>query len=203
MPNRENLVPTLTDQRLEIPCAEGVIYPQIKGLSNKQAQEKINDAIRRKVTAIVDGIHCEDTLATGRYLVDTNEQGIFSVRFEVFMYTQGAAHGMTFVKSLTAALATGRVYELRDLFRKDRYYLLKLSDIIKRQIKDRDIPLTTPFERVSEDADYYLKHGNLVIYFQLYEYTPYAYGIPEFVIPFTWIESYLTLESPIRKLMDC
>ena len=36
------------------------------------------------------------------------------------------------------------------------------------------------FEGVPEDAEFYLKDNAVVLYFQLYEYTAYAYGFPEF-----------------------
>ena len=45
-----------------------------------------------------------------------------------------------------------------------------------------------PFEAIRADQDFYLSNNELVVYFQAYEYTPYAAGIPEFAAGFPTIE---------------
>ena len=95
---------------------------------------------------------------------------------------------MTVLKSVTFDVATGRIYRLQDLFKENADYVKRLSEIIKRQIQERDIPVIVDFTSIKPDQDFYIENGTLVIYFQLYELAPYAYGFPTFRIPNDEIE---------------
>ena len=57
-----------------------------------------------------------------------------------------------------------------------------LSKQISEQLKERDLPLLNGFTVISPNQDYYLADKSIVIYFQLYEITPYYVGFPMFPI---------------------
>jgi len=95
----------------------------------------------------------------------------------------GGAHGMTVLKSVTFNLGTGNIYRLEDLFKENVNYVKPLSNIIKRQIKEKNIPIIADFTEIKPDQDYYIENRTLMIYFQLYELAPYVYGFVTFPIP--------------------
>ena len=95
---------------------------------------------------------------------------------------------MTVLKSVTFDVNTGRIYRLEDLFKENVDYVKPLSDIIKRQIQERNIPLIVGFTAIKPDQDFYIQNRTLMIYFQLYELAPYVYGFVTFPIPTREIE---------------
>lgn len=198
---KENLSARITEQKVDIPCAN-FNYPQVSGLPDEEVEKRINQLIESQARSLVGEVNCADTTVTGNYTIGVNENGILSVKFEVYTYTQGYAHGMTYAKSLTFDLNTGRVYQLGDLFRLNSHYILRISDIIKEQIKERDLPLIYEFKRIKDDDPFYLTENALVVYFPIYEYTPYYVGIPEFTIPYSRIANLVREGGPIERLME-
>ncbi|MNJ68656.1 hypothetical protein D3C77_649230 [compost metagenome] len=43
------------------------------------------------------------------------------------------------------------------------------------------------FTGIDNNVDFYIEPGNLKVYFQLYDYTAYAAGFPEFSFPLTGV----------------
>ncbi|MGM0710538.1 DUF3298 domain-containing protein [Brevibacillus parabrevis] len=181
-----------------------IYYPQLAGLANQQAEKDINRAILQTVQGL---IHEQqrvqvpgNTQMQGSFEIKTNERGIFSVTLSNYAYTPQMAHGMTFLGSVTANTQTGKLYTLRDLFKPSSDYVTVLSENIKRQIKERDIPTLGNFTTIKPDQDFYLADKSLVIYFQLYEITPYYVGFPMFPISVYDLQSIIDESGPLGIL---
>ncbi|WP_066633020.1 DUF3298 and DUF4163 domain-containing protein [Desulfolucanica intricata] len=190
---------SLIENRVENQCTN-VSYPQIQGLKNKEIQEKINELIRKQIAALIPKEGCdvyEEIL--GVYEVKLNKKGILSIRFEFYTFPKQAANGLTVVKSITANLETGEIYQLHDLFKINSDYKILISNMIKEQIKEKDLPLINEFQGITDYEEFYLTENALVIYFQLYEYTPHSVGIPEFEIPYTKIKNLINDRGPIVR----
>lgn len=185
-----------------------IVYPQITGLPDEEVQESVNRAIEESVYALMaeqrvwpDSVGISISEMIGTYKIGVNKSGILSVRLENYIFPEQAAHGMTMVKSVTVDLETGKVYALRDLFQRGTDWIMALNKIISQQFKEKDIPMINPFRGITANQDYYLTPNKLVIYFQIYEYTPYYVGIPEFEIPYWQIINYIDEEGPIGRLL--
>jgi hypothetical protein len=178
-------------------------YPFVMGLANPQAELKINSAIVSTLNQIMVelGYH-EPSLQemVGEFEIKTNERNILSLTLTVYAFT-GGAHGMTIVKALSFDVTTGTQYELKDLFKPDSDYVTVLSKIIEQKIKDWEIQLLEPFTKIRPDQDFYFADHSLVIYFQLYEITPYAWGFPYFPIPILDIQDIIQPDGPLEKLL--
>ncbi|MHB9144277.1 MAG: DUF3298 domain-containing protein [Symbiobacteriia bacterium] len=135
------------------------------------------------------------TVGDGNYRVTYNTHGIFSIVLEAYSFT-GGAHGMTTRTPYTVSFLTGQTYQLQDLFKPGVDYVRILSDEIKKQMKERDLEqyLLQPFDAIKPDEKFYIEDGNLVIFFDLYEYFPYAWGFQEFPIPMASLQPYLVPE---------
>lgn len=178
-----------------------IYYPQLAGLANQQAEKDINKAILQTVQGL---IHEQQrvqvpgqTQMQGSYEIKSNERGIFSVTLTNYAYTPQMAHGMTFMGSVTADIQTGKLYTLRDLFKPGSDYVTVISNNIKQQIKQRDIPTLNGFTTIKPDQDFYIADKALVIYFQLYEITPYYVGFPMFPISVYDLESIIAETGPL------
>jgi hypothetical protein len=176
-----------------------VEYPVVEGLEDKNVEEYINNVLTGIVNSLIQNTGYYEnpmTDVTGRYHVRSNENGVLSISIEMYWFS-GGAHGMTVLKSVTFDLNTGRIYRLKDLFKEGADYVKRLSDIVKRQIRERDIPVIVDFDSIDSDQDYYIENKKLVIYFQLYELAAYVYGFLTFPIPTNEIKGIIKDNGPI------
>ncbi|MFZ7103552.1 MAG: DUF3298 domain-containing protein [Peptococcaceae bacterium] len=180
-----------------------VFYPVIAGGPNPSAEGMINYTIYNTVQKLLwEQGYFQNPLAnvTGGFEIKNNQRDILSL--SVINYTfAGGAHGMTIIKSLTADISTGRFYKLADLFKPGSNYVEVLSNIIKAQIAARDIMLLGEFTRIRPNQDFYIADKSLVIYFQLYEITPYAYGFPYFPISVYELTDIINEKGPLARML--
>lgn len=179
-----------------------IYFPEVIGLNNLSVQHKINQQIYNLVqTLIHEQYEQQDTNVfaemLGTYEIKTNERNILSLSLSNYAIFPQAAHGLTLMKSLTFNIKTGKSYTLQELFKPDSNYVKALSEIIQKQIQERNIPLLEPFTTIRPDQDFYIADKALVIYFQLYEITPYYYGFPMFPISVFDLVDILNDDGPL------
>ncbi|GLI06035.1 hypothetical protein YDYSG_20650 [Paenibacillus tyrfis] len=195
---RERIVTRrLTKPRLDVK------YPQVLGLQNRLVQRIVNHSILDAIYKLVrkqDYVQDQTRTVSGSYKVKLHKNGLLSLLYDVYGYSQGAAHGLAYQSSQTFNLRDGREYQLKDLFKPGSDYVRRLSAIIRRRFKEQDIPMIAEFRSIRPDQDFYLTDRAIGIYFQLYEYTPYAYGFPTFEIPFTEVADILDPNGPVALL---
>lgn len=181
-----------------------VYYPVLSGLADSGAQEKINAFLKKEADQHVAAAAKEVGLAVkendqtldpnssalnrqlsvdGRFTVTYNEKGRLSLYVDYYV-DFGGAHGVTSRVPYTFDLSTGNVLTLKEVANNANYVSI-INSKIKEQIKERKLELITPFETIEADRDFFLNRNGVVVYFTQYEYTPYAAGMPEFVIPYS------------------
>lgn len=175
-------------------------YPMVKDLKSPTAQHKIN----RAIISLVDRLMREQgyyknqkTEMLGWYEIKTNERGILSLTIGNYAYTYPSAHGLTIVKALTFDIKTGEGYELKGLFKPGSDYVKVLSDIVALQIKERQINLLEEFKGISPEQDFYIADKSLVLFFQLYEITPYYMGLQYFPISVYELQDIFLEDGPL------
>jgi len=107
---------------------------------------------------------------------------------------------MTYIKSLTFDLKKGKLCELKDLFKSGSDYVTRLSAIVQTQFKQRDIPVINGFTAIKSNQDFYIADKVLVVYFQLYDITPYAFGFPMFPISVYDIQDIIDENGPLGRM---
>lgn len=178
---------------------EQIYYPQVYGLENHETQSQINAMFKDHALAAID--HYNELIEMGKefndpllenytviteYEVKYNQNQQLSILFTNYEYS-GGAHGSYDYTAYNLDVNTGEKLQLKDLFSSN--YVSVINDEIKSQInllkqKDQYAELS-PFETIEPNTErFYLTPNGIVIYFSLYEYTPYAYGIPEYKIPY-------------------
>jgi len=180
-----------------------VNVPYVSGGTTVAAREKMNEAIAAETNALMkeQGFPSEDIQEMdGTFEVKTNERGVLSLSLLNYLFT-GGAHGNTLQRSLTFDADTGRSYKLSELFKPGSNYEERLNAIIEAQIKARKLPLLVNYPGIAADQDFYLADKSLVIYFQLYDIVPYAWGFPYFPISVFEIEDIIDEEGPLGILI--
>lgn len=178
-------------------------YPIIWGIADTKVQKKINDTILKMMYTLMreQGYFQEGkTTVTASYELKSNERGILSLSLINYAFS-GGAHGLTIIKSLTFSVETGKLYQLIDLFKPNADYIKRLSELVKEQIIERNVSVLGEFTGIRPDQDYYIADKSLVIYFQLYEITPYAYGFPYFPISVYALQDILDEAGPLDAML--
>ncbi|WP_040951195.1 stalk domain-containing protein [Gorillibacterium massiliense] len=168
-------------------------YPSISGMADAQVQDKLNDFFKTDAeNAFADAKKELSSTEGGNpdakyeffydYKVPYNQDGKLSVILENYMYT-GGAHGNTGRKAHTFDLATGKELTLKEAAGDNPKFKEIINAEVAKVFQAPDYPLLTPFTSISDNPDFFLRGNDLVVFFQQYEYTPYAYGFPEVVIP--------------------
>lgn len=182
-----------------------IYYPQVYGMTQLQVEARINQAIAAQTRRLIQEQNRYQTegqtTMTGSYELKTNERGVLSLTQYNYAYTPPMAHGMTLLGSLTFDVRTGKVYTLKELFKPGSNYVERISRIIEAQIKMRDIPLLDDFKGIRPDQDFYIADKCLVIYFQLYEITPYVFGFPMFPISVYELQDIVEENGPLGVML--
>jgi len=180
-----------------------ITYPVVCQLQNPVIETKINTMIVNTLNKILLDLGYHDpnlVEMSGFYEIKTNERHILSLSLIIYSFT-GGAHGLTISNSLTFNVNTGYCYSLNELFKPNSPYEERLSSIISEKIKQWDIQLLGEFNGIRTDQDFYLADHSLVIYFQLYEITPYVSGFPYFPIPIYDLVDIIDDNGPLGILL--
>lgn len=181
-----------------------VVYPQVRYPHDRQFEHVMNQTFVHETQKLINEQMSEmpTTVETmlGYYEIKNNQRDVLSIALSNYTYHNKAAHGMTFIRSFTFDLEDKKLVQLGDLFKPGSNYVKRLSDIIKRQIKSRDIPVINEFTEINANQEFYLADRSLVIYFQLYDLAPYAFGFPFFPISVYEIQDIIREDGPLGRL---
>lgn len=182
-----------------------VYFPIVEGGPNLQAQQTINARLMQEMQKLLaspypPGTPAPPPMYTGGFELKTNERNVLSISLIMYNYT-GGAHGMTYIKSLTFDIQTGREYALADLFKPNSGYVVKINTDIRAQIAARQLPLLGEFTGIKPDQDFYIADKALVIYFQLYDLVPYVYGFPAFPISVYYLQNEVIEDGPFGRMI--
>ena len=181
-----------------------VYYPQVFGMQNQGLERFINwtiiDQTQKLINQQVGNMPSTVEEMLGTYEIKNNQRDILSLTQSNYTYHHQAAHGMTYIKSLTFDIQKGKRIELKDLFKPRSDYVKRLSTLIDQQIKQRNIQTLDGFTTIKPDQDFYIADKTLVIYFQLYEITPYVFGFPMFPISVYDIQDIIDENGPLGRM---
>lgn len=161
--------------------------------NNSEFQEYIAEALKNR-----EG---ESNLApyefNSSYVVSYNQKGLLSLFIDKYEYT-GGAHGMTVRQGYTFNLKDGSLLTLKELFGDNSDYMKVINGEIKEGFESHP-GYFGGFNGIGSDfTDYYLQADKVTLFFQVYEYTPYAAGIPEYSISY---EELLKKNSRYQNLL--
>ena len=183
-----------------------VLYPQVIEMQNQELETSINrtisDQTQQLINQQIGNMPTSVEQMLGLYEIKNNQRQVLSLSLSNYTYHYHAAHGMTYIKSLTFDLQKGKLCELKDLFKPGSDYVQTLSTLIHTQIKQRDIQLLNDFTVIRPNQDFYIADKVLVVYFQLYEITPYVFGFPMFPISVYEIQDLIDENGPLGRMAN-
>lgn len=178
-----------------------VYYPEIVGVSNKKWQHEVNQKLAEQTQQLIHMLIGDSpqslTIMMGSYEVKNNQRNILSITQSNSAYMYHAAHGMRYLKSLTFDMGKEKQYTLSELFIPGSDYVSRLSKLVAQQIKQRGIETFEPFTTIGPEQEFYIADKTLVLYYQLYDITPYVFGFPLFPLSVYDIADIVVDDGPL------
>lgn len=182
-----------------------IYYPMIHDLKSHNVELLINHSIVEVCQELINKQFSKMTSPVvemiGHFEIKNNQRDILSLTLSNYTYHDHAAHGMTYLRSLTFNTKSGKRYKLADLFKPDCDYVRRISRLIKKQITKRDMTTLSEFNKIKPDQEFYIADKSLVIYFQLYDLVPYVYGIPMFPISVYDLQDMVVEDGPLGRMI--
>lgn len=180
-------------------------YPQVIDLGNNNVQQSINHTISQLVQSLAQQQYQQQgtnsfTEMIGSFEIKTNERNVLSLSLSNYAIAYQHANGLSLMTSLTFDIDTGRSYRLKDLFKPGSNYVDVLSQIVQKQINERNLQLLGEFPGISPDQDFYIADKAIVLYFQPIEITPHYVGIPMFPISVYEIQDIIDENGPLGRM---
>lgn len=192
--------------------------PSLNGMKDETLQQNLNDRFRspfkqRQQEMITERVEMEKEAVQNQfelnpfalasdYKVTYNDHGLLSLYIDQYEYT-GGAHGMTYRRPYNIDLKNGSDIKLADVFKPDSNYKAAIDKAIQAEIVKNPEGYFEPemgFQGIGDDQPFTLQPGGITIYFQLYDIAPYAFGIPEFKIPFSQLGN--MVNPDLQKRLD-
>jgi len=179
-------------------------YPQVKGLSSKKAEHKINTTLQKgakvanqhrlKLLADEKEAKAKWTSSQGpwrpyeyvfTYKVPINDAGKLSVVYYEYVYT-GGAHGMTTGTTFNFDLNTGDQVQLSKLINGNEKSIQEYTYQQLQKKYSGYVLIKSPNEIVLNDKNrlWVFDQEGIKIIFSEYEVAAYAAGMPEIVVPY-------------------
>lgn len=183
-----------------------ITLPNFSGMKNTVFQQQLNAMFDTDRQAAIQGMkeaYDELQFETG-YIYDASHdysydligetKNITSILVTEYIYL-GGAHGSPQWTGFNIDFGRSKVLTLQDLFNPNSNYSKFLIDTMNRIRLGTRTHEYEDVEEVSElpgDTSFYIKGGNLVLYYHPYELSSYARGFVEFRIPLTSLQSFLS-----------
>jgi hypothetical protein len=189
-----------------------VQYPQLERLANKDVQQKINFSLEETAQMyLTNGAkilrmyqnsadHGDPSKEEAKhfsynvdYTITYNKDNKLGMHFDIYSYLGGKDKTYQY-DPYTFDLATGNVLTLKQAAEGNPDYLKIIASEIKKQIKEKGITLTKPFEAIDPGQDFemygdsieqnfFLRGDSIIVRYSLEKYTSGAHGVTEFAIP--------------------
>jgi hypothetical protein len=130
---------------------------------------------------------------------------IYSLKFAVAGYFDGAAHPYHYARTLNFDLEKGQEVKLSDLFLPDSPYLQTIADYCKAELATRDIAFDA-FSTGADPTDENYRNWNITgnglqITFDEYQVAPYAAGAQTVLIPYANLSAVINPEGPLTRFV--
>jgi len=114
-------------------------------------------------------------------------EDLVSIVFQDSAYT-GGAHGQPSIRVFNYDLKQKRFIHLKDLFKEGVDYKSQINEKVKKWLEYA--PTIEEFKTIKDDDQFSINRFGVEIIFQVYEYTPYAYGFPRIFIRYSELQGF-------------
>lgn len=210
VPVLKNVVKAVTFARFEIKdngYEATVVTPKIEGLLDKNLENKLNEEFKENADSVISAFEKDikelkeefgDEVVVhygidANYTIKTDNDDILAIDTYICTTSGSSSTKHSFYN---IEKKTGKLIELKDMFKKNADYVTPISEYITSEMKRMNEEENgyfwigkqefgvDGFEKIKDDQNFYINdNGNVVICFDKYEVAAGAQGCPEFEIP--------------------
>jgi hypothetical protein len=140
-----------------------------------------------------------------QYKILSPKGNLLSLKFQIMIYIQGAAHPGTHARTVTYDLEAGKDVKLADLFLQGSDYLEKIANYCVAQLQMRNIgfdPTSSGAQPLPENyGNWNISADGLIITFDEYQVAAYAVGAQEVVVPYAELQSVIDPQGQLEGLL--
>lgn len=168
-----------------------ILYPKI--LSGNRA-EKINAEMCSAIRAWGEK---QNTKIFTEYRIETNAGGLFSVLFSILDLN---TNELLDVLPMTFDTASGEKCGIEYYFEPNSdEWRSALAEYAEEEAANKGMSLLRNIDPISDERDYFIAGGKLVLQYHLYEIATFAAGTPQLEIPISEMGAYLAKDSPLLR----
>jgi len=185
-------------------------YPEVTGMADVKVQESINKMLRESFVGDTKGSDKE-----GGYYINSIDESfsaeknkeLLIISKNGYYYPIGAAHGQPGREEYHIDLKTGRLYDLKDLFKADSGYKARLNEIVRGKIARVNEELgeqlySEDIGDLETDGGFTFGREALQVYLAPYAIASYAAGFPEFSIGYDELRDMINTEGELWNSFD-
>ena len=218
VPILKNVVKAVTFDRFEIKdngYEATVVTPKIEGLLDKDLENKLNEEFKENADSVIRAFEKDikelkeefgDEVVVhygidANYIIKTDNDDILAIDTYICTTSGSSSTQHSFYN---IDKKTGKLIELKDMFKKNADYVTPISEYVTSEMKRMNEEENgyfwigkqefggDGFEKIKDDQNFYINdNGNVVICFDKYEVAAGAQGCPEFEIPKSVVEKIL------------
>jgi hypothetical protein len=177
-------------------------YPQISGMKDKSIEDKLNKRFLdlSGLNETKEEIEEKDFVYTyAEWFNTTISDKLLTIQLSSYMDSFGA-HGNGFTTYKHFDLVSGREFLLKDLFKANSEFKVKLGKIVSKQYNSR-----ADYQKeieVKDDTDFYFLKDGIMIFYSQDMIASHAEGNIELFVKFDEIKDILNKEADIFKLIN-
>lgn len=186
-----------------------VEYPEIQGMKDGNKQKSVNSKLKSLFT---DGL--QDSRGEDGYTEEVNitftvekNKDLLIIEESGYFYSIGAAHPQSSRTYHYIDLKSGAFYKLADLFKSGSKFYDRLAALVQKQI-ELDLKTNKVVDNfyyfvekptVNKDQGFIIGSDSISIYYYSGEISAYAFGFPEFEIPYGQLTDYINTGGAFWK----
>ncbi len=140
------------------------------------------------------------------YTTTNSSHDLVSIKFDVSVYTAGAAHPNPYSIVYNFDLSTGKQLSMEDLFLLGSDYLRKISDYCINELQNNEYVFPDFQQYAQPTADNYrnwnIQQGGILITFDVYQVAPYVAGPQLVEVPYEVLRDQIGPESPLNAFLN-
>lgn len=170
-----------------------IVYPS---LTSGGAWNTVNAGIFTAVQSYVEAMGRE---VYSEYTVKTNDLGLFSC---IMLLLDNDTYELLDFITLNYDCETGSPCRLGSFFDPDNDgWRYMIPDYIAAQAQEKGITLLSEPAPPTDSRPYYIEDGCVVLVYHVYEIATHSAGVPQFRIPISDLEPYLSEDSMLRRFI--
>ncbi|CAH2212656.1 DUF4163 domain-containing protein [Tepidibacter aestuarii] len=139
-------------------------YPQIKGLENKELENKINETIKGEFLGIQSSLWAEANVVDESFEITSKTPDILSIKYN-YITSPDNISKYEFFETININMKNGKLIRIQNLFNSEES-VEKVKSIVDNIIKNQNFNIKNPIGNTNIYENIYFTDKNMIIYYE-------------------------------------